>query len=63
MFYPAFPLIALVLAVISLLTMAYYNQLLAGVFVGLMAVAYGYFTVTKHHRDAAVDKSLAASVA
>jgi ethanolamine permease len=43
--------------------MAYYNQLLAGVFVGLMAVAYGYFTVTKHHRDAAVDKSLAASVA
>lgn len=63
MFYPAFPLVALVLAVISLLTMAYYNQLLAGVFVGLMAVAYGYFTVTKHHRDAAVDKSLAASMA
>jgi ethanolamine permease len=63
MFYPAFPLIALVLAVISLVTMAYYNQLLAGVFIGLMALAYGYFMVTKHHRDTAVDKHLATSAA
>jgi ethanolamine permease len=55
MVYPLFPAIALVLAVISLVTMIYYNQLLAELFVALMAIAYGYFYLTKHHRDAAID--------
>jgi ethanolamine permease len=63
MFYPTFPLIALVLAVISLVTMIYYNLLLAEVFAGLMAVAFGYFLLTEHHRDAAVDKHHAAATA
>lgn len=56
MFYPAFPAIALVLAIISLVTMIYYNLLLAEIFAILMAVAFGYFLMTKHHRDAAVDQ-------
>jgi ethanolamine permease len=57
MVYPLFPAIALILAAISLVTMIYYNQLLAELFVALMAIAYGYFLLTKHHREAAVDKS------
>lgn len=63
MFYPAFPVIALVLAGISLVTMIYYNLLLAEIFAGLMAVAFGYFLLTEHHRDAAVDKHHAAATA
>ncbi|WP_124949140.1 ethanolamine permease [Sulfuriferula thiophila] len=55
MVYPVFPAIALGLAVVSLVTMIYYNQLLAGLFVVLMAVAFGYFLLTRHHREAAID--------
>lgn len=55
--YPLFPAIALVLATMSLVTMAYYNQLLAGLFVVLMALSYGYFLMTKQKRDVAVDNS------
>ena len=58
MVYPLFPAIALVLAVISLVTMVYYNQLLAGLFAGLMVIAYGYFLLTKHHREVAVDNQV-----
>ncbi len=63
MFYPVFPAIALVLAGISLVTMIYYNLLLAEIFVVLMALAFGYFLLTKHHRDAAVDKHHAVATA
>ncbi len=41
--YPVFPAIALVLAVVCLGAMIYYNTLLAAVFAGLMAVSYGLF--------------------
>lgn len=56
--YPLFPAIALVLAVISLLTMIYYNQLLAMVFAGLMALGYVYFLATHAQRAAAEDHLL-----
>lgn len=62
MVYPVFPAIALVLAVISLVTMIYYNQLLAGLFVVLMAIAFGYYLLTEHHREAAVDNQALAIV-
>lgn len=58
--YPLFPAIALVLALISLVTMIYYNQQLALVFVVLMALAYAYFSMTQHHRDASSDNVVAA---
>lgn len=61
MCYPAFPLIALVLAGVSLVTMIYYNFLLAEIFAVLMALGYGYFLMTKHHRDTAVDQHQAAA--
>jgi len=58
--YPLFPMIALVLASISLITMIYYNQQLTLVFFGLMALAYVYFSMTQHHRDASLDNKVTA---
>lgn len=55
--YPSFPAIALVLAGISLITMIYYNQMLALVFFVLMALAFAYFSMTQHHRDASADNA------
>ncbi|MDX1916266.1 MAG: ethanolamine permease [Methylophilus sp.] len=57
--YPLFPMIALVLAVISLVTMIYYNQSLTMMFFGLMALGYVYFNMTQHHRDASADNAIA----
>jgi len=57
--YPAFPAIALSLAVISLVTMIYFNQQLTVVFFGLMALGYVYFSMTQHHRDASIDNRVA----
>lgn len=47
--YPLFPAIALVIAVIALVAMAIITPNLAGIFVGLLAVAYLYyhFTISK----------------
>ncbi|OAM52645.1 ethanolamine permease [Methylovorus sp. MM2] len=53
--YPLFPAIALGLAVVSLVTMIYYNQLLALLFVVLMALAFVYYSFTQHQRDASAD--------
>ncbi|HRG89770.1 MAG TPA: ethanolamine permease, partial [Chitinophagales bacterium] len=39
-FYPVFPLIALSIASVALVAMAYYNQLLAAIFFGLLAVSF-----------------------
>ncbi len=57
--YPLFPAIALVLAGISLITMIYYNQQLTLVFFVLMALAYAYFNMTQHRRDASSDNVIA----
>jgi ethanolamine permease len=57
--YPAFPAIALILASISLITMIYFNEALAIIFVVLMALAYAYFSMTQHHRDASSDNTIA----
>ncbi|MFA6039995.1 MAG: amino acid permease, partial [Methylophilus sp.] len=62
MAYPAFPAIALGLALISLVTMIYFNQALAWAFVVLMAAAYAYFCMTQHHRDASVDNVMPTSI-
>ena len=58
--YPLFPIIALVLAAISLLTMIYYNQTLTLMFFGLMALGYVYFSMTQKNRDASSDNKLTA---
>ena len=41
--FPWFPAFALVAAVICMLTMIYYNPLLAGIFVGILVVGYAGF--------------------
>ncbi|WP_174874396.1 ethanolamine permease [Vogesella oryzae] len=57
-FYPLFPAIALGIAVLSLLTMAWLNQLVFAVFVAAMAAGYLYFLATKHLRDAAPEDDM-----
>ena len=51
--YPYFPAFALGAAVISLVTMVYYNQLVAIVFAGFLLLGYGYFLLTGHQRKVA----------
>ena len=48
--YPLFPGIALVLAVICLLTMIYYNQIVFGLFVALFVVSLVFYFATKKRR-------------
>lgn len=50
-FYPWFPLFALLGAVICLITMIYYNTLVAALFVSLMAIGYIYFLTTARRRN------------
>ncbi len=50
--YPFFPAFALAAAVVCLGTMVYFNALVFAVFVGLMALGYGYFLLTGSRRGA-----------
>ncbi len=50
--FPWVPGFALLGALVCLVTMVYYNPLMAGVFVGLMAVGYVYFLSTARRREA-----------
>ena len=52
--FPWFPAFALGAAVVCLLTMIYFNALMAGLFVGLMAIGYVYFRTTSGRRTAAL---------
>ncbi|CBS90706.1 ethanolamine permease [Azospirillum lipoferum] len=49
-FYPVFPAISLVLAVLALLTMIYYNALVFGLFVALFALGYLFHIATADMR-------------
>jgi ethanolamine permease len=51
-FYPVFPIIALLLGGVCLMAMIYFNLKLFGLFMLLMAIAYGYFWATKAKRAA-----------
>lgn len=42
-FYPLAPAVGLVIAVVALIAVTYYNQQLALIFAGIMVVAYAYF--------------------
>ncbi|MDA8254879.1 MAG: ethanolamine permease [Betaproteobacteria bacterium] len=56
--YPVVPAVALVLAVVCLIAMAWFNAVIGLVFVGFMAVGYGYFYFTAHQRAAAPEDTL-----
>lgn len=51
--YPIVPAIALVLAVVCLVAMLWFNPLIGALFLGLMAVGYIWFLMTKNLRDSA----------
>lgn len=51
-FYPVLPAIALIGAIVCMLTMAYYNPLVAALFVGFLAIGYAYFMLTRSRREA-----------
>ncbi|HJV24618.1 MAG TPA: ethanolamine permease [Aromatoleum sp.] len=51
--YPWFPAFALLAAVVCLVTMIYYNPLIAALFFGLMAAGYVVFHLTRHLREVA----------
>lgn len=62
-FYPVFPAIALGSALIALITVVWFNLMLAGVFLGIMLLGLLCFYLTSHRRShAAFDASMAAVV-
>ncbi|MEO5737444.1 MAG: ethanolamine permease [Variovorax sp.] len=57
-FYPVFPAIALVLGVVCLGAMVWFNGMLTLLFLVLMALAYGYFLATGAQRKAAAPDAM-----
>ena len=57
-FYPVFPAIALVLGVVCLGAMVWFNFMLTLLFLVLMALAYGYFLATGAQRKAAAPDAM-----
>ncbi|MDB6061161.1 MAG: ethanolamine permease [Verrucomicrobiaceae bacterium] len=49
--YPIFPAFALAGACVCLVTMVYYNPLIAAIFAGVLIVGYAYFTTTRTRRE------------
>jgi len=52
-FYPVLPAIALLFGLVCLGALVYFNPIITGLFLGLMAVAWVYFALTSGQRDAA----------
>ncbi|WP_218509245.1 ethanolamine permease [Variovorax sp. dw_308] len=57
-FYPVFPAIALLLGLVCLGAMIWFNGLLTLLFCGLMALAYAYFRATAAQRHAAAPDAM-----
>jgi ethanolamine permease len=53
--YPWFPAFALVAAVVCLLTMVYFNLLIAAIFVALGVLGWAYFARTRKRRERSAD--------
>jgi ethanolamine permease len=56
--FPMLPILALGLAVLCLATMIYYNQVLAGLFAGIMLFGYFYFRLTHDKTRTDTDAAL-----
>ncbi|MGK2915485.1 MAG: ethanolamine permease, partial [Porticoccaceae bacterium] len=61
--YPLVPAIALGLALLCLVAMFWFNLQIGLIFIGFLAVGFGYFQVTGHHRAAAPADALLARTA
>jgi len=60
--YPLVPAIALGLALLCLVAMFWFNLQIGLIFIGFLAVGFGYFQVTGHHRAAAPADALLKAV-
>ena len=49
--YPFFPAFALFAATVCMIAMIYYNLLVFGIFVAMLAIGYGYFLTTAKRRE------------
>lgn len=58
--YPVLPAIALAGAVVCLATMAWFNPLIAAIFVGFLVLGYAYFLTTRSRREASAAVVMAA---
>ena len=57
-FYPWFPLIALLLSFVCLVAIAWYNAVLAGIFLGGLGVALIIFIAMKKHKSLNDDQTM-----
>jgi len=57
-FYPATPIVAIVIAVISLIAVIYYNLLLAGIYLLILAVSFLWFKVASYRKTQLEEKSV-----
>ena len=57
-FYPATPIVAIVIAVISLIAVIYYNLLLAGIYLLILAVSFLWFKVASYRKAQLEEKSV-----
>jgi ethanolamine permease len=57
-FYPVFPAIALILSVVCLLAIIWYNLIVSGIFVLGLVVATAIFVITGKHRMKVLDDTL-----
>ena len=60
--YPVVPAIALVLAVVCLVAMAWFNTTIGLIFLGFMAAGFVWFQFTAHHRASAPEDALLSRV-
>ena len=56
--YPVIPAIALALALVCLVAMAWFNTTIGLIFLGFMAAGFVWFQFTAHHREAAAGDTL-----
>ena len=49
--YPTFPALALGIAAVSFVAMAWFNPVIAGIFVGILGLGSGYFLATRRGDD------------
>ena len=57
-FYPATPIVAIVIAVVSLIAVIYYNLLLAGIYLLILAVSFLWFKVASYRKTQLEEKSV-----
>lgn len=55
-FFPALPLLGMSIAVVALVAVTWYNPLLAGIYVAILAVSYAWFRLSGHSRSSSVEE-------